>query len=68
MDVGCSNGSFLKYISEKIPLKKYIGTDINSNLLKLAKKENKSAKIYYDDITRYTKKKSKRILFTQQEY
>lgn len=59
MDVGCSNGSFLKYISEKIPLKKYIGTDINSNLLKLAKKENEFAKIYYDDITSYRKKKIK---------
>ena len=66
MDVGCSNGSFLKYISEKFL--KNIGTDINSNLLKLAKKENKSAKFITMILQGIQKKKSKRILFTQQEY
>ena len=33
IDVGCSNCSFLKYISKKIPFKNYIGTDVNKNLL-----------------------------------
>ena len=37
MDVGCSNGSFLKYISEKIPLKKYIDR-YNQPYLNLQKK------------------------------
>lgn len=56
MDVGCSNGSFLKYISEKIPLKDYMGTDVNYDLLKFTQKKNKSIKIQYDDITQTNKK------------
>ena len=38
MDIGCSNGSFLKYLSYKLPSKTYLGTDTNKNLLNFAKK------------------------------
>ena len=59
IDAGCSNGSFLKYISKMLPLKNYIGTDVNKNLLKLAKKQSKEIRIYYDDITLGNKQKLK---------
>ena len=52
MDVGCSNGSFLHYMSYKLPSKNYLGTDTKYKLLELAKKRNKSIKFVYDDITK----------------
>ena len=52
MDIGCSNGSFLKYLSYKLPSKTYLGTDTNKNLLNFAKKKNNSIKFVYDDITK----------------
>ncbi len=52
IDIGCSNGSFLKYISDKLPSKNYIGTDTKKELIAFAKKKNKSIKFIYDDITK----------------
>jgi len=59
MDIGCSNGSFLKYISYKLPSKNYLGTDTKKELIAFAKKNNKSIKFIYDDITKSNYKKIK---------
>lgn len=59
LDIGCSNGSFLKYISSKIPSAQYLGTDTNQNLIKFARKMNKNIKFIKDDITKKNKKKLK---------
>jgi len=59
IDVGCANGDLLNFISKKIPNKNYVGTDVSSKLLKLAKKNNQKIKFIRDDITKKNYKKLK---------
>ena len=58
IDVGCGNGDFLKFISDKIPGKILMGTDIHKALIKQNKKKFNKLKFYYDDIN-FSKSKIK---------
>ena len=51
IDIGCSNGSFLKYASTILKDKDLYGADIRKDLIKYAKKINPSIKFLQADIT-----------------
>lgn len=50
LDLGCGPGNMMKYISDKNPVYKIMGTDLSPNMLKIAEKNNPSARFRLLDI------------------
>ena len=52
LDVGCGLGAMLDYIDKNISIQSYTGIDINSNMIKEAKKRHPNAEFKTLDITK----------------
>ena len=60
IDIGCSNGSFIKFLSKKCKNKKIFGADIDQQLLNSAKKRNENIKFLRLDISKKIKNEMKK--------
>ena len=61
IDIGCSNGSFLKYASSKLKDKNLFGMDIRKDLILSAKKNCPEVSFFQMDISKKLKIKNKKF-------
>lgn len=56
LDVGCGFGDFYSYLMENFQIHDYIGIDISSSMIKIARKKNPNVLFYHNDILNFEPK------------